>query len=115
MITRLPIHLIDTQFSEAHKSIIRSKDSTVDEIRRSITVLGEELGKSIAQEYFIKPEQISTPMGFTIDVPFFNFSKTAIITTKDDFDLIGTGIKRILDNSIVGFMDFQGQRGGTST
>ena len=105
------VRQIDTEFTEAHKAVIRSLASSSQEIKNSIHLLGEELAKEIVKTYFIFERQISTPMGFNLNLPFPEYPHTAIVTTKDDFKYLAYGIGHVLENCIIGYMDFRGLRG----
>jgi uracil phosphoribosyltransferase len=103
--------VINSAYSESLKSVIRDSRSEPAELKSSIRRLGEEIGKKVLVDYFLVKESITTPMdiqteGFLPKIPF-----CAIVTTKDDFSFLGTGISLILQNSISGYMDFHGQRG----
>jgi uracil phosphoribosyltransferase len=105
------IHFIENPYVISQKTIVRSSSSEPDELQRAISRIGVEIGKKLVEEYFLFMSTIQTPMNevLSIDMPKIPFC--AIVTTRDDFDCLGKGISSILDNSLVGYMDFEGQRG----
>jgi uracil phosphoribosyltransferase len=105
------IKRINDKFSESYKSVIRNVTSSSEEIQGAIKILGTELGKFIFGQYFTKNKNIETPMGLSIDSLFPNQHKIAIMTTKDDFEYLGKGLESIFENTISGYMNFEGQRG----
>lgn len=102
---------LDSLYSESHKSVIRDSRSTPVELKESVRRLGEELGKKIIMDYFLVRESITTPMNSRLDGLLPKIPLCAVITTTDDFSFLGTGISSVLQNSISGYMDFNGQRG----
>lgn len=50
-------------------------------------------------------------MRIEVTRPIPIFPLCAIITTKDDFEYLGKGISSVINNSIKGYMDFEGIRG----
>jgi uracil phosphoribosyltransferase len=104
-------YVLNSAYAESQKSIIRDSRSTPDDLKRSINALGEEIGRKLIVDHFLFEESITTPMnsnvrGFLPKIPL-----CAIITTRDDFAFLGKGISSTLQNSISGYMDFEGQRG----
>lgn len=104
-------HELNSVYAESQKSIIRDSRSTSDDLKKSITVLGEEIGKKLIEDHFLNKESITTPMKCNMDVFLPKIPLCAIITTRDDFSYLGKGISSKLQNSIIGYMDFEGQRG----
>jgi len=105
------ITVINDYYSKSYKTLIRSTDSTPEEIRKAIELLGAEIGKVIFGKYFTILKQIKTPMGFSIDSLFPSQKRVAIITTKDDFEYLGKGMKTVFENTISGYINFEGIRG----
>ena len=103
--------VIDSIYSESQKFIIRDSRSTSFDLKKNIKELGEEIGKKVIIDYFLVKEAITTPMSSQIEGFLPKIPLCAIITTKDDFLFLGAGISSTLQNSILGYMDFNGQRG----
>jgi len=103
--------LIEDAYTDGQKSIIRSSASGTEELRKAVSRIGVEIGKTLVKEYFLEAMEIRTPMDATLSKLLPRIPLCAIITTKDDFYFLGQGISSILDNSISGYMDFEGQRG----
>jgi uracil phosphoribosyltransferase len=102
---------LDSLYSESHKSVIRDSRSLPAELKESVRRLGEEIGKKVITDNFLVRESITTPMNSQLDGILPKIPLCVVITTKDDFSFLGTGISSILQNSISGYMDFNGQRG----
>jgi uracil phosphoribosyltransferase len=103
--------VIDNKYANGQKSIIMSSSSTPEILKACIYNTGVEIAKNVIEEYFIKPSKIITPMGIEVTLPIPIFPLCAIITTKDDFEYLGKGISSVINNSIKGYMDFEGIRG----
>lgn len=104
-------HVLESQFASSQKSIVMSKDSAPDDLRRSVNILGVEIGKAIIENYFLTRTSIETPMKVEVERFLPRIPLCAIVTTKDDFEFLGHGISSVIGNCIKGYMDFQGQRG----
>ncbi|MEO1818890.1 uracil phosphoribosyltransferase [Pseudomonas sp.] len=105
------ISYIDDQYASSQKSIIMSSESESEQLRAAVFRLGEELGKRLVELYFLEPTEIRTPMKACVRRSLPKIPLCSIITTRDDFEYLGKGMARVLDNSIMGYMDFEGQRG----
>ena len=73
--------------------------------------VGEEIGKVIVERYFMDRKNIRTPMNEDVIAIVPKVPLCAIVSTKDDFEFLGKGLSRILENSVNGYMDFEGRRG----
>lgn len=102
---------INSKFCESHKTVIRSNDSCKCKIQSSLTILGEEIGKAISENFFIDTKTITTPMDQQFSGYFQEHPLVSLITTIDDAPFLGAGLLKIFENSISGHMDFSGLRG----
>jgi len=102
---------ITSNYAEGKKSIIMDSSSSKENLQESITELGSELGKKIIEDYFSEKNTFSTPMSTVVERIYPDIPLCAIITTSDDFLYLGKGITSTLNNSILGYMDFNGKRG----
>lgn len=105
------INNIDNQYASSQKSIIMSSESESEQLRAAVYRLGEELGRKLVELYFLEPTEIRTPMKASVLRSLPKMPLCSIVTTRDDFEYLGKGIACVLDNSIMGYMDFEGQRG----
>lgn len=105
------INLITNQYAIAQKSIIMSSESGSEQLRIAVNRLGVELGKKLVELYFLQSEEISTPMKSKVLRSLPRVPLCSVITTRDDFEYLGKGMASVLENSILGYMDFEGQRG----
>ncbi|WP_067101478.1 uracil phosphoribosyltransferase [Marinomonas atlantica] len=102
---------IESEFALYKKLEIRSKASNHETIRSAVTILGEELGKKIVELYFLRDSGVSTPMNAQASGRSAEIPLCAVITTSDDFQYLGKGLARHLDEPLKGSMSFNGQRG----
>jgi uracil phosphoribosyltransferase len=105
------INVIESPYVNGQKSLIMSSASNSNELKKANYWLGVEIGKKLVESYFLVDSNIQTPMNVCVTTKIPRIPLCAIVTTRDDFDYLGKGIASILDNSIVGYMDFEGQRG----
>lgn len=108
------ITILESDYCQSQKSIIRSESSSPELLKKSIFNLGEEFAKTITEKYDLKQKTIRTPMSHTIEALLPKYSRSVIITTKDDFESLGMGLNNKLENSLLGYMDFEGRRGAAA-
>ncbi|MEK8016584.1 MAG: uracil phosphoribosyltransferase [Candidatus Parabeggiatoa sp.] len=105
------INVIQNQYAFAQKSIIMSSESESEQLKTAVYRLGAELGKKLVELYFLESSEINTPMKASVLRSVPKIPLCSVITTRDDFEYLGKGVSSVLDNSIVGYMDFEGHRG----
>ncbi len=105
------VHIIETAYCQSQKSTIRSAKTPPEILAKSIKNLGEEFAKTIIEKYHLSEKKIQTPMEHSIDALMPDYLRSVVITTKDDFLSLGTGISQKLENVLNGYMNFEGRRG----
>ena len=105
------VTIINDKYSKSYKSVIRAIDSTPEHIQKAVELLGTEIGKVIFGKYFTVSKKITTAMGFSVDSLFPSQQRVAIITTKDDFEYLRKGMESVFENTISGYINFEGARG----
>ena len=93
---------------------MRSESSSPTSLNKAIINLGEEFAKVVIEKYDLAKKTIRTPMFHELEALVPIHSRSVIITTKDDFEFLGKGLSNKIDNSLLGFMDFEGRRGTTA-
>lgn len=92
-------------------SILRSSQSSPEELRMSLKEIGCEFGKKIIEEFYLQEKEITTPMNCEVRALVADIPLSIVITTKEDANHLGKGLSEILKNSMQGYMDFEGRRG----
>lgn len=105
------ITILESDYCQSQKAIIRSESSSPESLKKAIFNIGEEFAKSIIEKYDLSLKTIRTPMSHTLETLLPVHARSVTITTKDDFESLGMGINNKIDNSLSGFMDFEGRRG----
>lgn len=102
---------LDDKFVIAQAAIVRSINSSKEDIKKALFLLGQEIGKKNIENYYLAEKEITTPMNESISSLLPKFPLSVIITTRDDIEHLGKGLATILDNCKLGYMDFEGRRG----
>lgn len=105
------IYRVSSTFVDSQASIVKDKRSSAQQIRRSIKNMAHEIGKRIVEIYFIKKEEIQTPINNVINVFLPQNLLTLVITTKIDYDFLGKGIAEVMDNCMSGYLNFGDMHG----
>jgi hypothetical protein len=93
------ITILESDYCQLQKAIIRSESSSPESLKKAIFNLGEEFAKSIIEKYDLSLKTIRTPMSHNMEAFLPINSRSVIITTKDDFESLGMGINNKIDNS----------------
>lgn len=102
---------LDDKFVIAQASIVRNINSSKEDIKKALFLLGQEIGKKFVENYYLEEREITTPMNESISSLLPKFPLSVIITTRDDTEHLRKGLASILDNCKLGYMDFEGRRG----
>ncbi len=106
------VYKLTDPFVIAQANIIRSKESSSQDLKKALYHIGSELGKKIIEEFYLKERKITTPMEYDIDEAIFpDIPLSAVFTTKDDMQYYAKGLGEVLENCVLGCMDFEGRRG----
>lgn len=99
------------QYIISQASIVRSIESSPQELKDALREMGREIGKKVIEKFYIKDIEIVTPMGSKTTSPFPQIPLSLVFTTKGDMEHFGSGLSKSLRNSIIGYMNFEGRRG----
>ena len=105
------IHKIDSPFALAQARIIRRQESSSAELNRALRALGGEVAKRIVEEFYLHEQTVTTPMQIRVDVALPRIPLAVAITTREDMEHFAAGLRPVLDNCELGWMDFEGRRG----
>ncbi|MGC0211980.1 uracil phosphoribosyltransferase [Streptomyces levis] len=105
------IHKVESKFTLAQAGIVRSDESESGDVRTALRILGEEVGRRIAERYYIEDHSIVTPVRDEMTVPIFVSRTSAVVTTKEDLDPFGAAVASVLRPAALGYMNFEGRRG----
>lgn len=61
------VRLIETDYCQSQKSIIRSTATSSNLLLKTITNLGEEFAKKIIEQYYLSKQVICTPMATSLN------------------------------------------------
>jgi uracil phosphoribosyltransferase len=92
-------------------NVVRNKETTRDDLKTALFLLGVLLSQKIISEFFTEERDIITPMENTIVGLLPRQPASVIVTTKADRETIGSGFAKSFTNGMLGHIDFHNQRG----
>ncbi len=105
------ITIIETDYTKYLVSIVRDKKSKRRMLKKAMYSLGFETGKSIFSKFCVDMMELQTPMKQMFSGVVFNNSLSVIVSTRNDHMHFAKGCLEVLQNSLVGYMDFGNARG----
>jgi len=105
------VEVLFNEFLNYNLTTIRNKESSTDEILKSLVLLGGEIGKYILSNYCLESINIETPMNATTKGLKLSNKINVVVSTRNDYSNFGLGCRELLENSLQGQIDFGVARG----
>ena len=108
---KLNTKTIDDKYSLALTTLIRSKNTQIDDLKNALLQVGARIGSEIVADNMLIKSEVTTPMDQQFQGFSFSNCLNLLYSTKDDFNYFAKGIATAIPNVEQGYFDFQGKRG----